>query len=161
LNYEDEKLDRVYFSDQAARRGTELHDFAHKAISLGIKLPDVPKTMNLYVNDAIGYRMQSEVLLYFSDNCYGHADTVGFRNNTLRIHDLKNGVRAASWDQLRVYAALFCLDFKMRPFDIKTELRIYQNNTVAVDYPEPDDIVRIMEKIRSFDKRLNELKQED
>jgi hypothetical protein len=161
VNYDDDKLDRVFYAAQAAREGTERHEYAHRAIKLRIKQLDVPKTINLYINDAIGYRMESEVLLYYSDNCYGTADCVGFQNNTLRIHDLKTGTNVASMRQLEVYAALFCLDFSMRPFDIGMELRIYQNNAVKIHNPESIDIIHIMEKIRSFDKRINELKLGD
>ena len=161
LNYEEDKLDRVYFANQAARRGTEEHEFAYKAIRLRIKLPETPKTINMYVNDAIGFRMTPEVLLYYSDNCYGHADCLSFNNNTLRVHDLKTGIHATSMAQLEIYAALFCLEYKMRPFDIKIELRIYQNNAVKLHIPEPDSIVHIMQKIISFDKRIDYLKQED
>ena len=110
VNYEEDKLDRVFFAAQAARRGIEFHAFAHDAIRLRIKLPDLRSTINMYVNDAIGYGMTPEQILYYSDNCYGHADCVGFRNNTLRIHDLKTGVNEVSMAQLRVYAALFCLE---------------------------------------------------
>lgn len=161
VNYDEEKLTRVFFTAQKARRGAEEHDVAHNLIRLRIKLPDTPKTLNLYVNDAIGYKMTSEVLLYYSDNCYGHADCVSFRDNTLRIHDLKTGSRDASMAQLEVYSALFCLEYNFRPSDIKIELRIYQNDAVKVYNPEPDPIFHIMDRIRVWDKRINELKQED
>ena len=161
INYEEEKLDRVFFANQAARRGTEEHEFAYRAIRLRIKLPETPKTMNLYVNDAIGFRMTPEVLLYYSDNCYGHADCIVFHNNTLRIHDLKTGVNVTSMAQLEIYAALFCLEYKMRPFDIAVELRIYQSNTIKQHVPDPDHIFHVMQKIISFDKRIEYLKMED
>lgn len=161
LNYDEDKLDRVFFTTMAARRGVELHAFAHEAIRLGVKLPDVSKTLNLYVNDAIGYRMETEVCLYYSDNCFGHADSIGFRNNTLRIHDLKTGVTEASIHQLEVYMALFCLEYRFRPFDIQADLRIYQNDAIQVLVPDPDVIVHIMEKIRYFDKRLAMLREEE
>jgi hypothetical protein len=76
----------------AARRGTELHDLAHQLIRLGVKLPKTPTTLNLYVNDALGYRMTPEQVLYFSENCFGTADAISFRRNKLRIHDLKTGI---------------------------------------------------------------------
>lgn len=161
VNYEDDKLDRMYFAAKAAKLGTDMHAFAHEAIRLRIRLPETPKTMNLYVNDGIGFKMTCEQLLFFSPNCYGHADCVCFRDNTLRIHDLKTGVNAASMKQLEIYSALFCLEYEMRPFDIKIELRIYQSNAVKIHHPDPDEIFHIMEKIRYFDKRLNELKKED
>lgn len=155
VNYDVDKLDRVFFASMAARRGTELHALAHDLIRLRVKLPDNPITLNLYVNDAIGYGMTPEQLLFYSENCYGHADCVGFRNNTLRIHDLKTGSIEAPFKQLEIYAALFCLEYKFKPQDIKIELRIYQNDGVKVYLPELDDILPIIDKIVTFDKRLN------
>lgn len=160
-NYDEDKLDRVFFANQAARRGTEEHEFAYRAIKLRIKLPETSKTINMYVNDAIGFRMTPEVLLFYSDNCYGHADCLSFKENTLRINDLKTGSNDTSMVQLEIYAALFCLEYNMRPFDIGIELRIYQNNAVKLHIPEPEAIFQIMQKIVSFDKRINYLKLED
>ncbi len=161
VNYDEDKMDRVYFTAMAAKRGTELHAFAHEAIRLGIKLPAVKKTLNLYVNDAIGYRMVPEQILYYSDNCYGTADGITFRRNRLRIHDLKNGVNEASVKQLEVYAALFCLEYRFKPLDIEIELRIYQNDEVRIYEPDPDSIFHIMDKIVTFDKRIKFLKEEE
>ena len=110
INYDDERLEERWRNAQAARRGTELHAFAHEAIRLGIKLPRSSKTLNAYVNDAIGYRMVTEQILYFSDNCYGTADSMMFARDVLRIHDLKTGLIAGSMHQLEIYAALFCLE---------------------------------------------------
>lgn len=160
INYDEDKLNRVFFSTMAAKRGTELHAFAHEAIRLGVKLPENNTTLSLYVNDGIGYRMTTEQLLFFSENCYGHADCIVFRNNTLRIHDLKTGTTPCSPAQLEIYAALFCLEYRMRPFDIIIELRIYQNDSISVYVPDPDGIFHIMEKIKEFDKFLNNLKAE-
>jgi hypothetical protein len=161
VNYEDEKLDRVFFAAQAAKRGVDLHAFAHEAIRLRRKQIESAEALNLYINDGIGYRMKCEVLLYYSDNAYGHVDCICFRDDTLRVHDLKTGITEASMVQLEIYAALFCLEYLMRPFDIKMELRIYQGRAVKVHEPDPDKIFHLMEKIRYFDKRLNELKKED
>ena len=163
VNYEDDKLDRVWSAAQASKLGSALHDYAHRAIVLKQRQPDNGKTLSLYVNDAIGFRMTPEQLLFYSENCYGHADCVCFRNNTLRIHDLKTGYNEASMAQLEIYAALFCLEYDTvaNPFQIGIELRIYQSNEVKVYTPDPDKIFHIMEKIRYFDKRLNELKKED
>ena len=128
LNYDDHKLEARFISAMAARRGTELHLFAQEAIRLGIKLPKTPTTLNLYVNDAIGYRMRCEVPLFYSYNCFGHCDAISFRRNKLRISDLKNGITPASHKQLEVYAALFCLEYLVSPYDIEIELRIYQRD---------------------------------
>jgi Protein of unknown function (DUF2800) len=158
--YDDEKLDRVYIAAMAAQRGTELHAFAHEAIRLGIKLPRTQKTLALYVNDAIGFRMVSEQILYYSDNCFGTADTISFRRGILRIHDLKTGVIPTSERQLEVYAALFCLEYRTKPAEIEIELRIYQNDEVRIYNADPDVITHIMDKIISFDKRIEIIKAE-
>jgi len=160
INYDDEKLDRVYVAALAAQRGTELHEFAHNAIRLGVKLPRGNKSLNSYVNDAIGYRMTSEQILYYSDNCFGTADSIAFRKNFLRIHDLKTGITPTSHHQLEVYAALFCLEYRFKPFDIEIELRIYQNDEVRVYEADPDVIAHIMDRIISFDKRIAAIRLE-
>lgn len=159
INYELDKLKYVYEQSQAARKGIELHDFAKRAIQLRIKLPDLPLTMNMYVNDAIGYGMVPEQLLYYTENCFGTADTIGFRNNTLRIHDYKSGLHKASEKQLYVYAAYFCLEYGFKPHDIKIELRIYQNDQVFEYIAEPDFVWYIMKKAEEFDRYIKELKQ--
>lgn len=160
INYDEDKLDRVFFTRMAAQRGTELHAFANNAIRLGIRLPETTATLNSYVNDAIGFRMTPEMTLAYSDNAFGTADCIGFRNNRLRIHDLKTGTTPASMKQLEVYMALFCLEYKFKPFEIEAELRIYQNDDVNVEVPEPDAIFHIMDKIITFDKRINYLRME-
>ena len=160
INYSDEKLDRTYKLALAAQRGTELHNFAMQAIRLGIKLPRTPKTLNDYVNDAIGFRMEPEQILMYSDNAFGTADTISFRKDLIRIHDLKTGVVPASVHQLEVYAAFFCLEYKMKPSEIGMELRIYQNDEVQVFEPDPMDIVQIMDRIVTFDARINALRME-
>jgi hypothetical protein len=160
INYDEEKIDRLYLASLAAQRGTELHAFAHQAIRLGVKLPRSQKTLSLYVNDAIGFRMHPEQILYYSDNCYGTADVIAFRRSTLRVHDLKTGLAPTSQHQLEVYAALFCLEYRMRPFDITIELRIYQNDEVRIYETDPDTIVHVMDKIITFDKRINALRLE-
>lgn len=70
--------------------------------------------------------MSTEVVLYYSDRFFGTADSISFRNGVLRIHDLKTGKTPVHMDQLMVYAALFCLEYKIKPGDIDFELRIYQ-----------------------------------
>ncbi len=160
INYDEEKLDRVFSARLAAQRGTDLHAFALDAIRLGIKLPKSAKTLHLYVNDAIGYRMKPEQILFYSENAFGTCDTISFRRNKLRIHDLKTGLHPCSVHQLEVYAALFCLEYRFKPFEIEIELRIYQNDEVQIFEGDPDVITHIMDKIVTFDKRLNELKEE-
>lgn len=160
INYDEEKLDRVFTARMAAARGTDLHNFALDAIRLGVKLPKSPKTLHMYVNDAIGFRMTPEQVLFYSPNAFGTADTVSFRKNKLRVHDLKTGKMQASVHQLEVYAALFCLEYRFKPFDIQIELRIYQNDEIQIFEADPDVITHIMDKIVVFDKRLNALRLE-
>lgn len=162
INYSEEKLDRVYKASMAAQRGTELHAFAHEAIRLGIKMPGRgTKALNMYVNDAIGFRMKPEQVLFYSINCFGTADAIAFRNKLLRIHDLKTGVTPASHNQLDVYAALFCLEYKFKPFEIDIETRIYQfDDGPSIEEGDPDKIAHIMDRIITFDKRINAIRME-
>lgn len=161
INYTEEKLADTYRKHLASLRGTQLHDFASQCIKLGQKLPKSQKTLNMYVNDAIGYRMTPEQPLYYSPNCYGTADAISFKNNLLRIHDLKTGVTPAHMEQLMIYAALFCLEYNVKPGNIDIELRIYQNDDVETFKPEVEDIEAIMEQIISFDRIINHLKNEE
>lgn len=160
-NYDEDKLDRVYTTAMAARRGDQLHAFAADAIRLGQNLPRTKQTLNMYVNDAIGYRMIPEQPLFFSENCFGTADAIQFKRNLLRIHDLKTGVIPASFRQHEVYAAIFCLEYNFKPTAIKIELRIYQNDEIRIMEGDPLVITNIMDKIVQFDKRINMLRVED
>lgn len=161
VNYDLNKLDNVYFSWLAVQRGTELHDLASKLIELRQKLPRSPKTLNLFVNDAIGFKMESEKVLYYSPHCYGTADAISFRDDILRIHDLKTGKTRTSLKQIEIYAALFCLEYQISPNDIDIELRMYQYDEVLIHIPEPEEILYIMEKITAFSKRIDELREEE
>ena len=158
VNYSDEKLQQRYFTAMAAKRGTDLHNFAHQAVKLGIKLPKSEKTLNMYVNDVIGYKMFTEVPLYYSENCFGHADAISFRNNKLKISDLKTGITPASHMQLQVYAALFCLEYSIDPFDIQIELRIYQNDAISYYEAEPEYILKLIKTIIDFDLKIESYK---
>ena len=115
----------------------------------------------MYVNDAINYKMSPEVLLYYSDNCFGTADAISFRNDMLRIHDLKTGVVPAHIEQLMIYAALFCLEYKVKPGTIDVELRIYQNDEVLYHKPAADEIVPLIDKIITFDKVIARIKEQE
>jgi hypothetical protein len=159
INYNDSKIAESYFKFQATQRGTILHDFARQCIQLGQKLPKSNKTLNMYVNDAISFHMNPEQVLYYSDNCFGTADAIIFRNDTLRIHDLKTGVIPAHMEQLEIYTALFCLEYGVKPADINTELRIYQNNDVLFHAPENEDIIFIMDRIVTADKIIENCKK--
>jgi hypothetical protein len=158
INYDEDKLTEVWTNSQAAKRGTELHALAHQAIRLGVKLPKTTKTLNMYVNDAIGYRMITEQMLFYSENCFGTADAVSFTRNMLRIHDLKTGVISGSVHQLEVYVALFCLEYAFKPGEIEIETRIYQNDEVVIDHPTTDVIAHLMSKIVVFDQHIERLK---
>lgn len=159
VNYDLDTLDLAYERELAKTRGTRLHNLASEHIELGIKLPRGTKTLNQYVNDAIGYKMTAEQPLYYSDNCFGTCDAISFRNNLLRIHDLKTGVTKAKMVQLEIYVALFCLEYDVNPNDIAIELRIYQSNEVEKLDPDRERILYIMAKIKDFDKRIDALKR--
>jgi len=161
VNYDSEKLESVFLSWLAIQKGTELHDLASRLIDLGQKLPKSNKTLNLFVNDGIGFKMITEHTLFYSNNCFGTADAISFRDNILRIHDLKTGKSATSMKQLEIYAALFCLEYDENPNAIGIELRIYQLDEVLVYSPEPEEILYIMEKIKDFDKRIQRLKDKE
>jgi hypothetical protein len=156
INYDDEKLINTFRTALAAQEGTELHNIAASLISKKIKLPHSRKTLNNYVNDAIGYRMIPEQVLMYSLNSFGTADAISFNDGLLRIHDLKTGVTPCSMHQLEVYAALFCLEYKYKPGEIDMELRMYQNDNVEVHFPEIDQIVHIMGRIIRFDKLIDQ-----
>lgn len=160
VNYDEDKLDQMVFASFASRRGTELHDLAQKAIRLGVKLPDTNQTLNMYVNDAIGFRMTPEQMLFYSINCYGQVDAISFGRNKLRIHDLKTGVNPTKMTQLEIYAALFCLEYHIKPSNIEIELRIYQNDQVNEEQGDALTITSIMDRIRVYDARINELRDE-
>ena len=159
INYDTEKLTNHFSKHMAKVIGTRFHEFAKEAIILGVKLPKTQKTLNLYVNDAIGFKMRTEQILYYSDNCFGTADTIVFRDAFLRIHDLKTGRSPASMKQLEIYAALFCLEYQFNPNDIYIELRLYQQDDILVHRPEKEDINFIIGKIIDFDKKIDQLKR--
>ena len=169
LNYNEEKLQTMYSNYMNIQRGTELHEFAanmiQKGKSYGFKLLEnnstLAKTVSMYVNDAIGFRMHPEEVLFYSDNAYGTCDAISFDNNILRIHDLKTGVHPANIAQLQVYTAYFCLQHNIRPRDIGCELRIYQNGDVFVNNPTVDEIVPIMDKIIWADKIITKRQIEE
>ena len=161
INYDEEKVATAYRNHIATQRGTQLHAFAAQCIQLRQKLPKTRQTLNMYVNDAIGYKMTPEQILYYSENCFGTADAISFKQNLLRIHDLKTGEIPAHMEQLMIYAALFCLEYRIKPASIQFELRIYQRNEIIVDEPTVADILPIMDKIVTFDRVLKQIKEEE
>lgn len=189
-NYSDEKLVQRYFSLQAVERGTELHEYACMAIRLNRRQPRSKETLCMYVNDAIGYRMTPEQPLFYSYNCFGTADSIAYRKNILRIHDLKTGENEASIKQLYIYAALFCLEYgayadglrkkglndieiasalKLQPNEVHFDpqkmddivLRIYQFNDIKEDHPDPALIRDLMRLIIEDDRIIQNLKAEE
>lgn len=156
LNYDRDKLILVHENMKAKQRGTELHAFAADAIKYGVKLSHSRRTLNKYVNDAIGFGLNPERILYYSDNCFGTADAIDFNNGLLRIHDLKTGRHPASFKQLEVYAALFCLEYGVDPRQIDICLRIYQNDEILETVPEQELIQERIDKIVESDRILSE-----
>jgi hypothetical protein len=160
INYDEAKLEQSYTAALAAKRGTQLHQLAHDLIIQGVNLPKNGSTLSRYVNDGIGWRMKPEVMLFYSPNCFGTVDAISFRNNTLRISDLKTGITPTKFQQLEVYAAMFCLEYDVKPFNIKIELRIYQNNETRFFPGDPDEITHIMSTIVAFDKKIAAIRSE-
>lgn len=159
LRYDDDKVIEVYKNMKAAEMGTRLHQWAAETIKLGIKQPRSKKTIYAYVNDAIGFNMNTEVVLFYSERFFGTADAISFRNGVLRIHDLKTGSRPVKMEQLEIYAALFCLEYKIKPGEIGIELRIYQNEEIIVHNPTAEDILPIMDKIVHLNKLIENIER--
>lgn len=189
LNDEPDELVNRLCSQYASTMGTILHNVAYKHIKYRIKLHKYDKNnvvlelltngipaividtidfdsmfdnLMTYVNDCIGFRMEPEVVLAYSENFYGTTDAIIFseRERFLRIHDYKSGVSPASMNQLKIYMALFCLEYGFKPGNITSELRIYQSNEIVVSNPEADEIVPIMDKIVTTDKFLTNINEE-
>lgn len=166
LRYDDDKVIDFYTNLKAAEMGTRLHEWAKKTIDLGIKQPRSKKTIYAYVNDAIGFKMDTEVVLFYSERFFGTADSICFRKGPegrmmLRIHDLKTGKSKVSLEQLEIYAALFCLEYNIKPGEIDMELRIYQNDDILIHTPTAEDILPIMDKIVRLDKMLEKFDFEE
>lgn len=161
-NMSEDELVQSYNNYLAVQRGTILHNFACDCIKLKQRLPDVPETLNMYVNDAIDFNMTPEQPLYYSPNAFGKADAISFEDYILRIHDLKTGKIPASFRQLEVYTSLFLLEYDVRFSDLRDiELRIYQNNKVMIGHPKIDDILPIMDKLVSFDRMIARIKEDN
>ena len=172
INYEtDEDFERAMIAEWAADVGTGVHDFARRQIKYGkkvgnnkdarnnlliflledCKIPEyaididrIFENYRNYVNDCIGFHMTPEAPIYYGDNVFGTTDAILFTDNTLRIFDLKTGVRDVHPEQLMIYVAFFCLEYRIKPKDITIELRIYQNGEVGIIQPETQQIEKIM-----------------
>ena len=162
LNYDDEKLKTAYERNNASVMGTRLHEFAAEAIKLKIKQIKNNSTLNMYINDAIGFDMVPEQVLMYSYNCFGTADTISFHKNFLRIHDYKSGTSPASMYQLLIYAALFCLEYKIAPTALYgVELRIYKQNAIEKKNPTSEEIMDVMDKIKHADTVITNKQMEE
>ena len=134
--------------------------YKEDAFDYGMKLIQhlnyIPKevfdTLKYYVNDAIGYKMLVEQPLQYSDNIFGTADSIIFKDNLLRIHDLKTGSHEAKMEQLETYAALFCLEYDIKPAEIEYELRLYQWDGVVIHKPTVEDLLPIIDSIVTIEK---------
>ena len=104
--------------------------------------------------------MNTEVVLFYSERFFGTADAICFRDGVLRIHDLKTGNTKVKIEQLEVYAALFCLEYQIKPTKIEFELRIYQNDEVLYANPTPEKIQETMDTIVHLDKLLQKAEYE-
>lgn len=159
VNYDLAKMERIFENQFAAILGTRKHVWAAEAIRLGQRQAKSNKTLNSYINDAIGFRMQPEVVLFYNEDCFGSADAIGFHKNVLRIHDLKTGVHPGSVLQIMIYFALFCLEYRVNPYDIEMIGRIYQNDEIQEFVGEPKEVKEIMEKIKLFTQRIAEMRE--
>lgn len=136
--------------------------YSDSLINYAGMLPEhVYQTLILYINDCIGFRMDPEVILFYSNNCFGTTDAISFtQDKILRISDLKTGDTPAHMEQLLIYAALFCLEYHFKPNELKIETRLYQfgNVTELLDIT-PSMMVPIMDQIIACDKYLEGIKQ--
>lgn len=163
LRYDETKLKSTYRNAQAAALGTQLHALAAEHITLGLPFgePDerdpLMATVAKFVNDAIAYKMSPETVLYYSEYAFGTADAISFDEDSefLRIHDLKTGTGPTKFEQLEIYAALFCLEYGVSP-TVQMQLRIYQHGEPRIHIPESDDIMDIMGRIVRFSDILME-----
>ena len=189
MNDDPESLVKRLCGQYATDIGTILHDVAYKHIKHRIKMNKFDKknvmlellsngipgvvidginfdvmfeNLMTYVNDGVGFKLEPEVVLYYSNNFFGTTDAIAYseRDRFLRIHDYKSGTTPAHMEQLLIYAALFCLEYRIKPTEFESELRIYQSNEIVCHNPAPDEIIPIMDKIVIFDKYLYEIKEE-
>lgn len=143
---------------KATERGTELHAWAATAIEYERHQPQDGDYICQYINDALEYGLHPEVQLFYSFNCFGTADAIGFDpvESFLRIHDLKTGVTKPSFDQLYIYAAVFCLEYDRRPFEVDGELRIYQSSEIMVTDIDRNYLAHVYDVIRSHNTTIEE-----
>lgn len=160
LRYDEGTLADRFANHREAAEGTELHALAATCITKGIRLLETGATLNMYVNDAIGFHMTPEVSLAYSENAFGTADAIGFDGDILRIHDLKTGRTKPSMDQLRIYAAFFALEYEVEPEDHETILRLYYMDDIIEEVADTRYIRECMATIIHFDKLLSQWRTE-
>lgn len=115
-------------------------------------LPDeVYPTVKMFINDCIGYRMESEKKVSYSNLFWGTSDAIKFEKNKLMVFDLKTGSKPAKESQVFVYAALYFLENHLKPDKVDIETRLYQNAEIRTTVPDPGDISAIMQKIVHLD----------
>lgn len=123
---------------------------------------EVYETVKHYINDAIAYKMDVEWPLVYCDYVFGTADSIIFdeKEKLLRIHDLKTGSHEANMEQLEIYAALFCLEYAIKPSEIRMELRLYQLDGIVIHEPTVADILPHIDSILTIDKIANSVERE-
>lgn len=153
--------DRIFYREKMKKSdigGVKFDLLRNKIPEFAINLKFIFPTLMNYVNDAIGFQMDSEILLYYSDYCFGTADAIQVDGNILRIHDLKTGTKQAKMRQLIVYAALFYLEYGVKPESMQTKLRIYQMEEILTYEPDSTEIREVMKKIIEKDRVCQRLK---
>ena len=161
IRYDKEKLVKAFYNYMAVEKGTVLHEIAERLIRERIAQRKSQTTFNMFVNDAIKFKMEPEKMLKYSDNLFGTADALSFNDGLLRIHDLKTGVTKAHMDQLMIYAGLYCLINYIDPADIKIELRIYQNDDIIIEEPDPEEVRDYMERMVAADEIIKEIREQE
>jgi hypothetical protein len=162
VNWSDDKLDHVLEFDDAAAKGTRLHELARRAINDGIRMSEDPEhmtepyqaTVARYVNECIDLGMRAEVVIRYSDNFYGTADAIAYEPGLLQISDLKTGVNKVSPVQLYLYAAWFFLEYGIPPLSVKIILRIYQNGDVITVEADPEYVLFLMSRTVYIEERI-------
>lgn len=152
VRYDDEKFIEVYKNKKAAPMGTRLHAFAAEAISLRRKL-EGEDSLAMFVRDSIDFKMRPEQPLWYSPRFGGTADAISYRRGILRIFDLKTGKNEADIEQLQIYAAYFCLEYKIQPKNIKSIiLRLYQFDKITEEIADRELIHDLMVNIAHKDR---------
>lgn len=176
LNYDSKAFENKYYSRYSQEIGTALHQLAHDCIVGRIKLSKhdthlvemalfkafipkdaydpniILKTLMPFVNDAIGFHMSSEILLFVNEFCFGTTDAIVYNEyeKILRIHDYKSGSIPGKIEQIYIYMAMFCIEYNIDPRKLNLiEARIYQNCECLIDNPPAEVILNIINIIKN------------